>query len=1076
MVACNESFLRLAPTRRLPPTWPRLDALLARAPAPTVVGPVELTCDRVEHEGAPAVLLHARFIGGDTRYRALFGALNDGVIIARAVRDAGTVTDWIIEEANEQVASLVNSPADGLVSHTGSEAFPERLAQLHPQLLRVLADGVPLEYRRKISTGIELFVRFVRLDPERIGVVTVDMTKTAAAERALADSHERFERMVATSPGVMFEFENLPDGSGAFTYVSPRCRELLEIDAKTLLEDHVAFDRLLTPESQRGLRSDATKELRKNEVFTIDLELVTPLNRRRWVRYTRRIVGVGDVVRGSGVMVDVTDEIESREALAAVLADAVAGQELLDVLLAHVPSGIIVTELTDGKTHRLSEEVTRLLGFTPTARELVEDVRMTDANGVVLTREHRPLGRALATGAPVRDLELTLEARGVRHTVLANASVVTDRGGKPRTGIVAWHDITSRKVAEAALFEEKELLRVTLRSIGDAVITTDVDARVTMLNPVAEQLTGWSNDDARGKPLAEVFRIIDEGTRASIESPAARVLAEGVVVGLANHTLLITRSGAELPIADAGAPIKGDSGRISGVVIVFRDQVEERKSELAIEHSRAGLLTIIDNLPIGIFVTRNEKLIYANPAFVELLGYPTAAAIAGLGPTDFLIAEDAAPRTQPPGKIFSGRVWRARRADGQFVVVETAPLRHIEFDGGPAVLWAVRDLSELRAIQAQLMQADRLASLGMLAAGIAHEINNPLAFTTASLSYLDETMTTIGSRLSEDERGDITDLLSDARMGATRVRDVVRDLKAFSRSEDEPNQPVDLLKLLDSSLQLASTEIRHRSKLVRDYGPVPLVSAHEARLGQVFLNLFVNAAQAIPEGRAHENEIRIATRTSALGQAVVEISDTGPGISPDALDRIFDPFFTTKPIGVGTGIGLAICRSTIVALGGEIRAVNRPGGGAMFVVSLPPAAAITTTAPPSTEPLSISARRGRMLVIDDEPTIGALVRRALHRDHDVVVLDAARAAADLLDAGQKFDVIICDVMMPDMTGIELYTHLAAAHPDQASRVVFLTGGAFTPKSAEFMEMVPNLRVEKPFEVAELRSLIAKLVG
>jgi CheY-like chemotaxis protein len=208
----------------------------------------------------------------------------------------------------------------------------------------------------------------------------------------------------------------------------------------------------------------------------------------------------------------------------------------------------------------------------------------------------------------------------------------------------------------------------------------------------------------------------------------------------------------------------------------------------------------------------------------------------------------------------------------------------------------------------------------------------------------------------------------------------------------------------------------------------------------------------------------------------VEVQDTGPGIPLDVIGRIFDPFFTTKPVGVGTGLGLAICRSTIVALGGEIGVESEPDRGTIFRVVLPPARAPDEAPPPRAAAPAPAGRRGRVLIVDDEPRIGAMIRRILASEHDLTVLTSAQEALGRFEQGERFDAILCDLMMPEMTGMDLHAALATLAPDQADRMVLLTGGAFTPKAAQFLDRVPNVRLEKPFESANLRAVVRRLVG
>jgi CheY-like chemotaxis protein/anti-sigma regulatory factor (Ser/Thr protein kinase) len=269
---------------------------------------------------------------------------------------------------------------------------------------------------------------------------------------------------------------------------------------------------------------------------------------------------------------------------------------------------------------------------------------------------------------------------------------------------------------------------------------------------------------------------------------------------------------------------------------------------------------------------------------------------------------------------------------------------------------------------------------------------------------------------------------------------------------------------------MAWNEIRHRAQLVKQFDAMPAVDGNESRLGQVFLNLVVNAAQAIPEGHADRHRITIVTRTDERGRAVIEVRDTGPGIPANVLDKLFTPFFTTKPAGVGTGLGLAICQRIVTGMSGEISVESTVGKGTVFRVVLPAARAEPIAAAPVriTQP---ATRRGRVLLVDDDEMIGSAIRRALSSEHEVTTVVKAQDALDRIGSGERYDVILCDLMMPLMTGMEFYQRLALELPDQADRVVFLTGGAFTATARTFLDEVPNIRLEKPFQVQNLRALV-----
>jgi signal transduction histidine kinase len=392
----------------------------------------------------------------------------------------------------------------------------------------------------------------------------------------------------------------------------------------------------------------------------------------------------------------------------------------------------------------------------------------------------------------------------------------------------------------------------------------------------------------------------------------------------------------------------------------------------------------------------------------------------------------------------------------------------------PAIERELREAAgraEAKAMREQLLISERMASVGMLAASVAHEINNPLAVLAANVELAAQSLAQFAEEGGAGRLSEAREQLSDAQDAAERVRRIVRDLKVFSRSTDaEQRGSVDIEHVLESSMRMASNEIRHRARLTKDLRGVPLADANEARLGQVFLNLIVNAAQAIPEGRTAENEITVSTRLAEDGRIVAEISDTGVGIPPHILPHIFDPFFTTKPAGVGTGLGLAICRRIVEGLGGEIAVESAPNRGTTFRVTLPRAQAAAPQAQ-SVAADAVAALRGRVLVVDDEPMLCSVIKRILGEAHDVVLTASAAQALARITGGESFDVILSDLMMPDMTGMDLHAALLRAAPDQAERMIFMTGGAFSPEAAAFLGRVSNASLEKPFKPAALRQIV-----
>jgi signal transduction histidine kinase/CheY-like chemotaxis protein len=398
---------------------------------------------------------------------------------------------------------------------------------------------------------------------------------------------------------------------------------------------------------------------------------------------------------------------------------------------------------------------------------------------------------------------------------------------------------------------------------------------------------------------------------------------------------------------------------------------------------------------------------------------------------------------------------------------ETIPvavsLLHLELDGEEHCIATLRDVRDRLRAEA----TERLASLGTLAAGVAHEINNPLAYVLANLAYVAESLETpaFGEVGDEERRA-----LAEAIHGAERVRDVVRSLRAYSRAGEGPPARVDVAAELRGALRLVGNTIQHRARVVEEIGDAPPVLSRGNELGQVLVNLLVNAGQAARADAPGGAEIVVRCFTAPDGRAAIEVSDNGVGIPAELQGRIFEPFFTTKAVGEGTGLGLSICHGIVTRLGGTIGFESEPGAGTRFTMLLPAAG----PAKAAEEPAAVAPPRGRIFVVDDDPAVTRALARMLGRSAQVAIETGAEQALCRLAAEPRPDAILCDVMMPGLSGPAFHDRLRAVDPELARRVVFITGGAVTEAIARAVAATGQPCVEKPPERDALSRAIASV--
>jgi PAS domain S-box-containing protein len=575
------------------------------------------------------------------------------------------------------------------------------------------------------------------------------------------------------------------------------------------------------------------------------------------------------------------------------------------------------------------------------------------------------------------------------------------------------------------------------------------------VNATAARLLGLSKSEIEGCPeaLLECFPVLDELRRARRSSTFGGVVP---ACGLDLRSL-------------QGAV--GYVERVEELVeVLFFCEAPAAPAPSVASTSTDRFKALRDVAPDAIALGTREKVLYANPATVELFEARSAEEIVGRPITDFVRAEDRAYATSivrdvlVRGESRTDVELRMVTRRGRLLRIQLSAIR-VKWQGQQVILAVGRDLTERQRVLAETAGADRLSAIGTLTAGIAHEVNNPLAYVLLNLQYLIQEIRRFDG--SEAMTARLMERVGEAQHGARRVRGIVADLRNLARrGEARAAAPVSVLSALRTAVRVASSTFEGRAKLVEHYRSESLVVADIAKLEQIFVNLLVNAGQALASGDPARDTITVDLFDEGDG-VVVTVADTGVGIPPDVLPRVFDPFFTTKPRGIGTGLGLPISYQIASSYGGELTAESQEGRGTTFRVWLP--RSVTSDAEEASSPASPPLAppwRARVLVIDDEALVSEMVSRVFGHHHDVqATTDPAEGLELALE--RDFDAVFCDLLMPGLSGMDVYEEIARRRPGFEKRIVFMTGGAFTDRAADFLAKVDNGRIVKPFEIADL---------
>jgi PAS domain S-box-containing protein len=455
--------------------------------------------------------------------------------------------------------------------------------------------------------------------------------------------------------------------------------------------------------------------------------------------------------------------------------------------------------------------------------------------------------------------------------------------------------------------------------------------RRVFVSDAAAAILGYPIDELAGQPtlsaIAREEHVKIDGLRATRST--------GVRSSGTAESIVVRKSGERVPVEVAWSPVAID-GTIDTITFL-RDISARREMEDALVRSEARFRRLIEAAPDAIAVLSDDVLVFANPQLARLLGVDEAERVIGLHTKDFVHPDDVPLvmnriRTMLDGnQLLPPADVRLRKQPDAWITLEFSSIA-IEFEGKPAVLGFARDASPRQAMQARLVENDRVTNLGTLAAGVAHEINNPLAYASLNVGFLARELATLP--IPSEQRDKLNVMLETVHEAHERIAAVVRDLRGLAGAGPQVGS-VDVARVVDSTLDLVRAGLTHRARLVREIASVPPVVGDFARLGQVLLNLVLNASQAFDRDDADVNEVHVRTCLGAGAYVVIEVRDNGRGVPAELAGRIFEPFFTTKPPGLGTGMGLCISKSIVTSLGGEITFESKLGAGSCFRVTVP---------------------------------------------------------------------------------------------------------------------------------------------
>ena len=770
---------------------------------------------------------------------------------------------------------------------------------------------------------------------------------------------------------------------------------------------------------------------------------------------------------------------KQKKEISATLAKLKAQLRYMNVLMGNEP---FIQSTIDSLDQKLMNLVRHEMAIVDNFTILSElDKRLQAAGNFLIAVSDNLAAKIIADTERTSRLNRTLNG----SLILAILAVLSILGTMLARDIIRF--VQNLNQTQADLKKSENNLMVTLNSIGDAVISTDADGKVARMNKEAERLTGWNREDGVGRPLDDVFTIINEYSREPLESPAHKVMALQKVIGLSNHTILVAKNGDEYPISDSAAPIYASPDEIIGIVMVFRDATEKRRAAMALQESERKYRTLFNDAPIMDVLTQDRDgvpvIVEANNTFLDSMGFAREDVV-GKSLLDFYTPEsrqdhlDTVSQHQIVSAVETGLVTRRGTVVTALLYARPEEDPSGNLTGTRALYLNITDLKraeeETRQLEKKLIHAQKMEAIGTLAGGIAHDFNNILS---AVIGYSQLALRDVpaDTRLYRN--------LEQILVAGTRATDLVRQILTFSRQGEKELKPIQIAPLIKEALKMLRSSLPTTIEIVHEINPdVDNVMADPIQIHQIIMNLCTNAAQAMEDegGRLVVSlaQVRLAQRDLRLhpglrpGEYVqLAVEDTGKGIPAEIMENIYNPYFTTKEKGKGTGLGLSVVHGIVQSYHGAVYAYSEPGHGATFKVYIP--AIKIESAVETTDTLALPTGTEHILLVDDEPILIDVGRQMLEKlGYRVSTADGSTEALRLFNrTPQEFDLVLTDMTMPKMTGDKLAAEIIKIRPDIP--VVLTTGYSKKLTDEIAAEIGIKAFVPKPIVEAELARIIRK---